>query len=96
MFNIFIDPNIKAERTQFSQDGVLFLDIAVGGFADVVQVLSLIAWSLETRPDWTVKDVYYDGDTLEVRIARTAEEEPEEEPEEGDGTTDEGETTPKS
>ena len=38
MFNIFIDPNIKAERTQFHDGNVLFLSIMLGSFADAVQV----------------------------------------------------------
>ncbi len=92
MFNIFIDPNIKAERTQFSGEDVVFLSILLGTFADAVQVLSLIAWALEDKPDWTVKDVYYDGDTLEVRIVRTTEEEPEE----GEEDPAEGDPTPKT
>ena len=96
MFNIFIDPNMKVERTQFHDGNVLFLSIVVGTFADAVQVLSLIAWALEARPDWTVKDVYLEGDTLEVRIARIATEEPTEEPEEGEEAPGEGEDAPKS
>ncbi len=76
MFNIFIDPNIKAERTQFSDENALFLSIVLGSFAEAMQVLSLIAWSLEGRKDWEVKSASYEGGTLEVRIVRTAAEEP--------------------
>ena len=63
-------PNMKPERSEAILDTQgFFLDVRLGGLADMVQVVNFIQWALP-KNGFTAKSVHFEDDLLEVHCVK--------------------------
>ncbi len=65
--------NMKPERSEdFLPTLGFFLNVRLGGLADMVEVVNYIQWSLPAN-GYTAKSVHFEDDVLEVHCVKAEE-----------------------
>ena len=64
------NPDMKPERSELKLEaGGFFLNVRLGGLADMVQVVNYVQWSLP-KNGFTAKSVHFEDNLLEVHCVK--------------------------